>query len=76
MSSASLRTLPLHLLRLNLARDIRLALNSAFLLLNAAHLPRVCAPAALPHASDLSAPYQAPLVFTSVKHTRSVTYDA
>jgi hypothetical protein len=41
-----------------------LALNSALLLLNAARLPRACAPAALPRGSDLSAPCQAPLEVT------------
>jgi hypothetical protein len=39
-----------------LARRTRLALNSALLLLNAARLPRACAPVASPRASDLSAP--------------------
>jgi hypothetical protein len=38
-----------------------LLLNSALLLLNAACLPCACAPAALPHASDLSALCQASL---------------
>jgi hypothetical protein len=38
-----------------------LMLNSALLLLNAACLPCACAPAALPHASDLSTPCQASL---------------
>jgi len=38
-----------------------LTLNSALLLLNAARLPRACAPAVLPHASDLSTPCQASL---------------
>jgi hypothetical protein len=38
-----------------------LVLNSALLLLNAACLPRACAPAALPRASDLSAPCKASL---------------
>ena len=42
-----------------------LALNSALLLLNAARLPHACVPAALPCASDLSAPCQVSLVLTS-----------
>ena len=41
-----------------------LALNSALLLLNAARLPRACAPATLPRGSDLSAPCQAPLLLS------------
>ena len=41
-------------------------LNSALLLLNAARLPRACAPAALPRGSDLSAPCQATLEFTQM----------
>ena len=45
-----------------------LVLNSALLLLNAARLPRACAPAALPRASDLSAPCHSTLVKLAWKY--------